>query len=121
MSHVDRDDMVVVGMSIDALLECVRQTETWWRARGDRVGLQRTRQLGHAILMTRRKFFAEESRSKDVQIAEAHIVAEGLRDAARQCNEGQAALHARLMIGAATIEQLCRLHEARRDGDDWSA
>lgn len=108
MSSVDRDDMVVIGMGIDALLECVRRTETWWRTRGDRVGLQRTRQLGHAILTTRRKFFAEDNRSKDVRIAEARIVAEGLRDAARQCNEGQAAVHARLIVGAETIEQLCR-------------
>lgn len=108
MSSVDRDDMVVIGMSIDALLECVRHTETWWKARGDRVGLQRTRQLGHAILTTRRKFCAEDNRSEDVQIAEARMVAEGLRDAARQCNEGQAALHARLVVGAETIEQLCR-------------
>jgi hypothetical protein len=34
MSGVDRDDMVVIGMSIDALLECVRQTEACWRWSG---------------------------------------------------------------------------------------
>lgn len=110
MSHADRDDMVVIGMGIDALLECVRQTEAWWRLRGDGAALRRTQQLGHAILTTRRKFFVDAS-DADVQIAEALIVAEGLRDAARQCKEGQAALHARLVGGAETIEQLCRCRE----------
>lgn len=112
MSHADRDDMVVIEMGIEALLECVRQTEVWWRVRGDTAALRRTQQLGKAILTTRRKFFADASDS-DVQIAEALIVADGLRDAARQCKEGQAALHARLVGGAETIEQLCRCREVR--------
>jgi hypothetical protein len=113
MNRADRDDMLVISMGIDALLECVRQTEEWWRVRGDGAALRRTQQLGNAILTTRRKFFVDAGDS-DVQIAEALIVAEGLRDAARQCKEGQAALHARLVGGAETIEQLCRCCEVRR-------
>lgn len=107
MNRATRDDMVVISMGIDTLLESVRQTETWWRMRGDSAALRRTQQLGNAILATRRKFFADVSDS-DVPIADALIVAEGLRDAARQCKEGQAALHARLVGGAETIERLCR-------------
>lgn len=112
MTRATLDDMVVISMGIDTLLESVRQTETWWRVRGDSAALRRTQQLGNAILATRRKFFADANDS-DVQIAEALIVAEGLRDAAWQCKERQAALHARLVGGAETIERLCRSHEVR--------
>lgn len=112
MNRATREDMVVISMGIDALLESVRQTETWWRVRGDSAALRRTQQLGNAILATRRKFFADTS-DADVQIAEALIVAEGLRDAARQCKEGQAALHARLIGGAEIIERLCRSREVQ--------
>ncbi len=112
MNRATREDMVVISMGIDALLESVRQTEMWWHVRGDNAALRRAQQLGNAILTTRRKFFAGAS-DADVQIAEALIVAEGLRDAARQCAEGQAALHARLIGGAETIERLCRSREVR--------
>lgn len=107
MTRTNREDMVVIRMGIDALSDCVRHTEAWWRMRGDTTALRRTQQLADAIRTTRRKFFAEEDNSDD-QIAEALIVAEGLREAARQCHEGQAALNARLTGGAATIERLCR-------------
>jgi hypothetical protein len=110
MTRADRADMVVISMGIEALLACVRQTETWWRVRGDHAGLRRTQQLAGAILTTRRKFFADES-DADAQVTEALIVAEGLREAARQCQEGQAALHARLIAGAEVIERLCRSRE----------
>lgn len=110
MTRANREDMVVINMGIDALLDCVRHTETWWRVRGDTAALRCTQQLADAIRTTRRKFFAEAS-SADVQTAEALIVAEGLREAARQCQEGQAALHARLTGGAETIERLCRSRE----------
>jgi hypothetical protein len=112
MTRADREDMILIGMGINALLECVRQTEVWWRVRGDGAALRRTEQLGSAILATRRKFFAEVSQP-DTLIAESVIVAEGLREAARQCKEGQAALHARLIGGAETIERLCRARELR--------
>jgi hypothetical protein len=112
MNRATREDMVVISMGLDALLESVRQTEMWWRIRGDSAALRRTQQLGNAILATRRKFFADAS-DADVQIAEALIVAHGLRDAARQCKEGQAALHARLTGGAETIERLCRSREVQ--------
>jgi hypothetical protein len=112
MTRANREDMVVVGMGIDTLLDCVRHTETWWRVRGDTAALRRTQQLADAIRTTRRKFFAEDS-SAGIQTAEALIVAEGLRDAARQCQEGQAALHARLVGGAETIERLCRSREVQ--------
>lgn len=49
----------------------------------------------------------------DEQIAEAFIVAEGLREAVKQCQEGQAALHKRLVGGAEVIERLCRSREVR--------
>jgi hypothetical protein len=104
--------MVVINMGIDALLDCVRHTETWWRLCGDTTALRRTQQLEDAIRTTRRKFFADGC-SDDIQAAEALIVAEGLREAARQCQEGQAALHARLTGGAETIEQLCRSREVQ--------
>lgn len=107
MTHANREDMVVIRMGLDALLECVRQAETWWRLRGDSTAIRCTHQLEVAIRATRRKFFAEE-KDADVQAAEALIVADGLRDAAKQCREGQAALHARLVGGAEVIERLCR-------------
>lgn len=112
MTRATRDDMIVINMGIDTLLECVRHTEAWWRSRGDSAALRRTQQLGHAILTTRRKFFARAD-DADAQIAEAFIVAEGLRETARQCQEGQAALHARLVGGAEVIERLCRSREVR--------
>lgn len=110
MTRADREDMVVISMGIEALLACVRETETWWRVRGDHAGLRRTQQLAGAILTTRRKFFVDDS-GTDAQVTEALIVAEGLREAARQCQEGQAALHARLIGGADVIERLCRSRE----------
>jgi hypothetical protein len=112
MNPIGREDMVVVGMGIDTLLECVRQTEIWWRVRGNRRALLRTQQLGSAILATRRKFFAEDTLADDLT-TEALIMAEDLREAARQCAEGQAVLHARLIGGAQIIEWLCRSRGAR--------
>jgi hypothetical protein len=112
MTRANREDMVVISMGIDALLDCVRHTETWWRVRGDSAALRRTQRLAGAIRTTRRKFFAEDG-SAGIQTTEALIVAEGLRDAARQCQEGQAALHARLVGGAETIERLCRSREVQ--------
>jgi len=112
MTRVSREDMVVISMGIDTLLECVRHTEAWWRSRGDSAALRRTQELGNAIVATRRKFFVEPGDS-DLQVAEALIIAEGLREAARQCQEGQAALHARLTGGAEVIERLCRSREAQ--------
>ena len=112
MTRTTQEDMVVISMGIDALLESVRQTETWWEAVGDKGALRRTQLLSDAILATRRKFFAEDKDSK-VRIAEALVVAEGLRDAARQCHEGQGALHARLIGGARVIERLCHVREPR--------
>lgn len=112
MTRTTREDMIVINMGIDTLLECVRSTEAWWRSHGDSAALRRTQQLGNAILATRRKFFVHADDS-DEQIAEAFIVAEGLREAAKQCQEGQAALHARLVGGAEVIERLCRSREVR--------
>jgi hypothetical protein len=102
--------MIVISMGLDTLLECVHQTEAWWRSRGDGVALQRTEQLAKAILATRRKFFGRED-DIDTKAAEARIVAEGLRDAAQQCHEGQAALHTRLLSAAEVIESMCRARE----------
>lgn len=110
MTANHRDDVVIINMGLDALLESVRHTETWWRARSDSTGLRRTQELGAAILATRRKFF-DATNNLDAQIAEARIVAEGLREAAKHCAEGQAALHARLIRAADVIERLCRSQE----------
>jgi hypothetical protein len=41
-------------------------------------------------------------------VREALIAANGLREAARHCKEGQTALHTRLICGAEVIERLCR-------------
>jgi hypothetical protein len=112
MTRVSREDMVVISMGIDTLLECVRHTEAWWRSRGDSAALRRTLELGNAIMATRRKFFVDPGGS-DLQVAEALIIAEGLREAARQCQEGQAALHARLTGGAEVIERLCRSRDVQ--------
>jgi len=112
MTRTSQEDMVVIRMGIDTLLECVRRTEDWWRACGDDAALRRAQRLSHAIRTTRRKFFPEDA-NFDLQISEALIVAEGLREAARQCKEGQAALHARLAGGADTIERLCRSRGVR--------
>ena len=107
MNRTNRQDMFLLCMGIDTLLECVRQMEEWWRACGDSAALRRTQQLGNTILATRRKIFGDTSDS-DTQIARALIVAEALREAATHCDEGQAALNARLIGGAEVIEQLCR-------------
>lgn len=111
MTRAKRDDMVVIGMGLNALLESVRQTETWWRVQGNDEALRRARELEQAVLATHRKFFARAYPSGD-EFAEALFVADGLRDAARQYQEGQAALHERLIGGANIIERLCR---ARRE------
>jgi hypothetical protein len=111
MNRTTQEDMVVIRMGIDALLESVRQTEIWWRLCGDGASLRRAQQFENAIHQTRRKFFPEDN--SDVRIAEALIVADGLRDAAKQCREGQGALHARLVGAAATIEGLCRSRDAQ--------
>jgi len=105
MKHADREDLLVIGMGINALLESVRQTEAWWRVHGDGAALRRTRLLGRVILATRQKFF---SHADTDEITEALLVVDGLRDAARQCTDEQAALQARLIAGAEVIERLCR-------------
>lgn len=107
MNPVTRQDALIIGMGLDSLLECLRQADKWQRACGDHVASGRTRQLVSTILATRRKFVGEEK--ADAQIANALSVAEGLRDAAKHCNEGQTALHARLVGAAEAIEWLCRL------------
>jgi len=112
MSRAKRDDMVVISMGLNALLESVRQTETWWRVQGNDEALRRARELGQAVRATHRKYFAHAYPSGD-EIAEALFVADGLRDAARQCQEGQTALHERLIGGAEIIERLCRSGEER--------
>ena len=88
-----------------------KSSHMWLRGRGDSAALRRTQQLAEAIRTTRRKFF--EPTDVDLPVAEALIVADGLREAARHCQEGQAALHARLVGGAETIERLCRSREAQ--------
>lgn len=109
MKYADRDDLLVIGMGINALLESVRQTEAWWRVHGDGAALRRTRLFCRVVLATREKFFPHADID---EITAALIVADGLRDAARQCTEEQAALQARLIAGAEVIERLCR---ARRE------
>lgn len=110
MMRASRVDLFILRLGLDVLLESVRQSETWWRACGDSTTLDRTRQWERAIQATRRKFFADAG-DFDADRTEALIVAEGLRDAARQCREGQGALHARLIGGAEVIERLCRKRE----------
>ena len=112
MTRTTRQDMIVINIGIDTLLECVRQSESWWRSLGDDEALRRTRELGSAILTTRREFFVDAD-SADAQVAEVFIVAEGLREAAKQCREGQAALNARRIGGAEAIERLCRALEVQ--------
>lgn len=107
MTRAKRDDMVVIGMGLITLLEAVRQTETWWRIQGNDEALRHARVLGHAVRETHRKFFSQ-AYSTDDDVGQALFTAEGLRDAARQCHEGQAALHERLIGGAEIIERLCR-------------
>jgi hypothetical protein len=108
MNRPTREDMVVLSMGINTLLACVRQTEAWWRAEGDGASLRRTRLLTHAILATRRKFFAptDPGEPRD-DITEALFIADGLRDGAQQCHEGQGTLHEQLLRGADAIERLC--------------
>jgi len=106
-------------MGIDVLLEYVQQTEEWWRARNHHAGLKDTQVLTDAIRSTRRKFFPDDA--KPGEIIEALIVADGLREAARQCVEGQGALSARLNGGAETIERLCRSREVPPETKGLSA
>lgn len=102
--------MFIVRMGIDALLTQVQQHQTWWRACGDNTTLRRAQQLATAIKATRSRLFAGD-RETDFQFAEAAVVAEWLRDAAKECREGQTVLNTRLITGAETIERLCRLGE----------
>jgi len=104
MKHADREDLLVIGMGLNALLESVRQTEAWWRVHGDGAALRRTLLLARVILATREKFFPNADTD---EITAALIVADGLRDAARQCTDEQTALQARLIAGADVIERLC--------------
>lgn len=97
MNRTTQEDMAVIRMGIDALLESVRQTETWWRLCGDGAALRRAQQFESAIHQTRRKFFPEDN--SDVQVAEALIVADGLRDAARQGRAGRTTRAARRSCG----------------------
>ena len=106
MTPIDREDLLVIGMGIGALLESVRQTEEWWRIHGDRTALRRTQLLGRMILATRQKLFPGVDSH---EINEALLVADGLRDAARQCSPQHPALQARLVAGAEIIERLCCL------------
>ena len=110
MTDPTQEDMAVIRMGIDVLLECVQQTEKWWCARNHAAALKDAHVLADAIRTTRRKVFLDDA--KPGEIIEALIVANGLRDAARQCAEGQAALSARLNGGAEIIERLCRSREA---------
>lgn len=110
MKRTSRTDMFIVRMGIDALLSQVQQNQTWWRARGDNTTLHRAQQLEAAIRATRSRLFTGD-RETDSQFAEAIVVAEWLRDAAKQCREGQGTLNTRLISGAETIERLCRLGE----------
>lgn len=107
MSRAKRNDMLLLSMGLSALLESVRLTESWWRAQGNDEALRRARELGHAVRETHQRFFAHTEHATD-EIAEALFFAYGLRDAARQCQEGQDALHERLIGGAEIIERLCR-------------
>jgi hypothetical protein len=107
MTRAKRDEMVIIGMGLLVLLESVRETETWWRVHGNDEGLQRTRELGQAVRATHQKLFAHVYRSEN-DVAKGLVVADGLRDAAIHCHEGQGALRERLIGGADIIERLCR-------------
>ena len=107
MPRVNNEDMAVIRMGIDALLQWTQITETWWQVRGDESDTRNHQQLVNSIFAIRRKLFADRSNA-DSQVTHALVVAEGLREAARQCNEGQAALYARLVGAADVIERLCQ-------------
>ena len=107
MDQIDQQDMFVIRMGIEMLLECMRQVEAWWGEAGDNVTLRRTQQLANTIARTRSKF-SPNDRAPGIDVSQALVVAEGLRGAASQCNVTQAALQARLIGGADTIELLCR-------------
>ena len=112
MPRVNNEDMVVIRMGIDALLQWTRITEMWWQVREDESNTRDHQQLINAIFATRRKLFADRSPA-DSQMTHALVVAEGLREAARQCNEGQTALYARLVGAADVIERLCQTNKVR--------
>lgn len=105
MILVTPQDVLVIRMATDSLLECVRQTDRWWKACEDTAASDGTQQLVKTILATRCKFVGEDETD---QMANALSVAEGLRDAAQRCSEEQSALRARLMGGAEAIEGLCQ-------------
>ena len=114
MTRPSREDMVILSMGINMLLACVRQTEAWWQSQGDAASVRRTRLLTHAILATRRNFFAHRGPGEaNDDITEALFIADGLRDGAQQCHEGQGTLHEQLLRGAEAIERLCGRGSAR--------
>jgi hypothetical protein len=106
------ESLQIMRMGIETLLVSVLQTEAWWRLCGDNTSARRTQQLANTIRAMRQEFFADALES-DIQIGAALAVAEGLREAALHCNEGQAALCTRLSGGADVIERLCRSRESR--------
>lgn len=108
MKQLGPIDMLIIRMGMDALLMFVRQTAAWWRVGGDLATSHRMHQLESAITQTHRKLFADD-KLFDIESTEAMLIAEGLRDAAKHCAEGQTELHARLIGGAETIERLCRI------------
>lgn len=108
MTHAKRDEMVIISMGLLVLLESVRQTEAWWRVHGDDEGLQRARELGQAVRATHQKKFFAHAYPSENDIAKGLVIADGLRDAAIQCHEGQGTLRERLVGGAEIIERLCR-------------
>lgn len=109
-NRANQKDMLIIRMGIDTLLECVRQTQIWWQTCGESEALRNTEQLRTTILATRRKFFTDAG-DAHAQVAHAREVAEGLREAAKHCKEGQSALQTRLIGAAEMIERLCQLRD----------
>ena len=68
MKHADRDDLLIIGMGLNALLESVRQTEAWWRVHGDGAALRRTRLLARVILATRQAQLSEHAAAANDRI-----------------------------------------------------
>ncbi len=98
----------MIRMAIEVLLECVNQLEPRLRAQDDIEIIRCTHHLAEAVHMTRKRHFQDDCPATS-DIAKALFVAEGLREAAHHCPEGQAALCARLTNGAEAIERLCVL------------
>lgn len=103
MTNANRHDMVVISMDIDALLVCARQSEMWWRQRGDAARF--SGRSSSAMRYARHGGSSLQTTTAPTPTSSKHSSsADGLNEAA---------LHTPPIGAAEVIERLCCSREAR--------